>query len=89
MLSRPHILLCLVALALQAALVVLRGVGDARYLVPAIPALGALLAAGLVASLPQSWRSRASLALLGALVFYDAAFLWGGLVPQAILVWSS
>jgi hypothetical protein len=87
--SRAHLVLCFAAVALQLALPVLRGVGHARYLMPAVPAFGALFVAGLVASLPERWRARAVLVFCASLVAYDAVFLWSGLVPNEYLLWGS
>lgn len=87
--SRAQLLLCLAAVAAQLALVVGRGVGHGRYLMPAVTAFGALCVAGLVAPLPLAWRPRAALALCALLVVYDAVFLWNGLVPNEYLVWGS
>jgi hypothetical protein len=87
--SRAQLLLCFAAVAAQLALVVGRGVGHGRYLMPAVTAFGALCVAGLVAPLPQRWRPRAALAFCALLVAYDAVFLWNGLVPNEYLVWGS
>jgi hypothetical protein len=87
--SRAHVALCAVAVGAQIALVVLRGVGHGRYVMPAVAAFGALAVAGLVAPWPQRWRARAAGALCVALAVYDALFLWGGLVPNEYLAWGS
>ena len=87
-LSRRLALLCFAAVAIQLALVALRGVAHGRYLMPVLPALGVLAAAGLVA-LPERWRTRAVFAFALALALYDAVFLWAGLVPNEVLLWSA
>jgi hypothetical protein len=87
--SRPHVWLCVAAIAAQLVLVVLRGVGHGRYLMPAVPAFGALLVVGLVAPWPERWRPRAALVLCLAMLAYDALFAWGGLVPNEYLAWGA
>jgi hypothetical protein len=86
---RPVLLLSVAALVAQAALVFLRGVPEGRYLVPAVPALGVVLAAGLVAPWPAALRPRAALALAAALVVFDAVYLWRGVALHHYLVWGA
>lgn len=83
------LLLCFGAFALQFALILLRGVGKGRYLMPAIAALSILVVAGLVQSLPERLRARAGFALVLVLVVYDACFMWSGLVANQYLVWGN
>jgi hypothetical protein len=87
--SRPVLALCLALIAMQVALVILRGEGQGRYLMPAMAALAVVFAAGLLAPL-SNFRRPAGLKLLAMMLFvYDALFLWGGLVPNECLVWGS
>ncbi len=87
--SRPVLGLCFALLALQVLLVVLRGEGQGRYLMPAMAALAIVFATGLLAPL-SNFRRPAGLKLFAMLLFtYDALFLWGGLVPNECLLWGS
>lgn len=88
-LSSRLLVLCFGAFALQFALILLRGVGKGRYLMPAIAALSILVIAGLVQALPERWRARAGLALVLLLVTYDACFMWQGLVTNQYLIWGN
>jgi hypothetical protein len=87
--SRAVVALALAALAVQLALVVLRGVGHGRYLVPAIAGFGVVCAAGLVAWVPEPWRARMCALAAALFVAYDALFLWGGLAGNEWLRWGS
>ena len=84
--ERRLLYLCLAAVGVQLVLIVLRGVASGRYLVPALPALGVLCAAGLTAPFPE--RARGALLRAAAAVLFAAAaaFLWGGLVLHQYLV---
>ena len=86
---RAMLVLCSAAVLFQVLLVVLRGVAHGRYLMPAVAAFAALLVAGLVAPLPARLRAHAAWGLGLALLLYDAAFLWDGLVPNEYLLWGS
>lgn len=87
--SRRVLALCFALIALQVGLVVLRGEGQGRYLMPAMAAIAIVFAAGLLAPL-SGFRRPAGLRLFATLLFvYDAIFLWGGLVPNEYLVWGS
>jgi hypothetical protein len=87
--SRPILLLSLAAIGIQLGLVVLRGLGHGRYLMPVLPAIGMVLVVGLLAPLHRYWRPRVAMLYVLALVGYDALYLWGGLVPNELLVWGS
>lgn len=87
--SRPVLGLCFALVGLQVLLVVLRGEGQGRYLMPAMAALAVVFATGLLAPL-SNFRRPAGLKLFAMLLFtYDALFLWGGLVPNECLLWGS
>ncbi len=77
---------CAAVVAVQLTLIVLRGVAVGRYMIPVLPALAALVVAGLVASRHERDRPRAAAVFLLALVAYDALFLWGGLVAHEVLL---
>jgi uncharacterized membrane protein len=87
--SRTILLLSLVGIAIQLALIVMRGLGHGRYLAPVFPAIGAVLVVGLLAPWHRYWRPRIAVLYVLALVAYDALYLWGGLVPNEILVQGS
>lgn len=87
--SRATLFLCALGVVVQFTLLVLRGVGHGRYLMPALLAISALLAAGAVAWVPERSRPRAALALACALVVYDAWFLCAGLIPSEYGVWGA
>lgn len=87
--SRPILLLSLAAIAIQLLLVVGRGLGHGRYLMPVLPAIGVIAVVGLLAPLHRYWRPRVAMLYVLALVGYDALYLWGGLVPHELLVWGS
>jgi hypothetical protein len=87
--SRPILLLSLAAIAIQLGLVVLRGLGHGRYLMPVLPAIGLVVVVGLLAPLHRYWRPRIAMLYVLALVGYDALYLWGGLVPNELIVWGS
>lgn len=87
--SRATLLLCALGVVVQFVLLVLRGVGHGRYLMPALLAISALLAAGAVAWVPERSRPRAALALACVLVAYDAWFLCAGLIPSEYGVWGA
>ncbi len=88
-LIRRMLLVCFGAFGIQFALVLLRGVGKGRYLMPVIAALSILIVAGLVQALPERLRTRVATVLVLCLVGYDAIFLWSGLVANQYLVWGS
>ena len=56
---------------------------------PQLVAFAALVTAGALAPLPERWRPRALGALALALLLFDAAFLWSGLVWNQYGVWGS
>lgn len=85
---RSVVLLCLAAAIAQLALVFLRGVPEGRYLTPALPALGVLVAAGFVARVPETLRRHALGALVLALLAFDATYLWKGVVLHHHLLWN-
>jgi hypothetical protein len=87
--SRPVLILCLAVVAMQLGLIVLRGEGHGRYLMPVLPALGMVFVTGLLAQLHRYWRPRVAVLYVLALIAYDALFLWGGLVPNEYAVWGS
>ncbi len=87
--SQVLLVVCFAALAIQFVLVVFRGVGHGRYLMPALPAIAALFVVGLLAPLPAKHRPRAAALFIAAFVAFDALFLWGGLVPNEWLAWGS
>ncbi len=87
--SRTTLLLCVLGVLIQCALPVLRGVGHGRYLMPALPAVAAWLAAGACAWGSDRARTRALRLLAAALVLYDACFLWAGLAPNEYGVWGA
>lgn len=87
--SRRVLGLCFALLGFQVLLVVLRGEGQGRYLMPALAALAVIFAVGLIGPF-SNFRRPAALKLFVLLLFvYDALFLWGGLVPNEYLVWGS
>ena len=81
--------LCLSAVAAQLLLVFLRGAAAGRYAIPALPAVGALVAVGLLTFVPRRWRPRALALAVFALVAFDSYFLWAGLVWNQYGVWGS
>jgi len=85
---RPVLTWCGAVVAVQLLLIGLHGVALGRYLIPALPALAVLLVAGMVSSWPERLRSRAAGLFLGALLAYDALFLWGGLLLHEALLLS-
>jgi hypothetical protein len=87
--ERATLALCALGVLAQLVLVVLRGVGHGRYLMPALLALAALLAAGACALFDARSRPRAAAVLCGALVLYDAWFLWAGLAPNEYGAWGT
>jgi len=88
-LRRGLLLLCVAAVVGQLALVLLRGTAAGRYVMPQLVAFAALVAAGALAPLPERWRPRALVALAFALLLFDVAFLWSGLVWNQYGVWGS
>jgi len=86
---RGLMLLCWATIACQVVLIALRGVAAGRYFMPVLPALGALVAAGLCAPLPARLRPRAAAGLCAALVLYDGVFLWSGLVLNQYARWGA
>lgn len=86
--SRAVLVLCTIVLVVQVLMLVLRGASRGRYLMPAIPALSALLVAGLVARWPEGSRDRATRLVAGGLITLEAVFLWGGLVTHEYLLWG-
>lgn len=86
---RGLLLLCVAAVAGQLALVLLRGTAAGRYVMPQLVAFAALVTVGALAPLPERWRPKALVALAGALLLFDAAFLWSGLVWNQYGVWGS
>lgn len=87
--ERATLALCLLGVLAQLALVVLRGVGHGRYLMPALLAVAALLAAGACALFDERSRPRAVAVLAAAFVLYDAWFLWAGLAPNEYGAWGA
>ncbi|MCC7014083.1 MAG: DUF2142 domain-containing protein [Planctomycetes bacterium] len=87
--SRPVLALCFSVVAFQLALVVLRGVGHGRYVMPALPALSLIVAVGFIGPFSEFRRPTALRVFATLLCLYDVVFLWGGLVPNEYLVWSS
>jgi 4-amino-4-deoxy-L-arabinose transferase-like glycosyltransferase len=86
---RSVVLFCLAAVVAQAALVFLRGVPEGRYLVPALPAMGVLVAAGFVAPWKPE-RRRTAVAILAVLLLaLDAIYLWRGVVLHHHLLWNA
>lgn len=88
-LRRGVLLACAAALLVQILLVGLRGEGRGRYLFPVLPALGALVACGLLGPLAPRRRPIALAALALLLVLYDAYFLWRGLLWNEYAWWGS
>jgi len=86
---RSVVLFCLAAVIAQTALVFLRGVPEGRYLVPALPALGVLVAAGLVAPWKPERRRAAVTVLAALLLALDAVYLWRGVVLHHYLLWNA
>lgn len=86
--SRAVLLLCVVVLVVQVLMLVLRGAARGRYLMPAMPALAALVVAGLVAGWPERARDRATAAVAAGLIVLESVFLWGGLAAHEYLVWG-
>ncbi len=87
--SRAILLLCVLGVLVQCALPVLRGVGHGRYLMPALLAIAAWLAAGACSWGAERVRQRSLVALAAALALYDAWFLWAGLAPNEYGVWGA
>jgi hypothetical protein len=87
--SRPILALCFAAAAFQIVLVGLRGMGQGRYLMPVLPALAVIFAVGLIGPFSDFRRPTALRLFAALLCLYDAVFLWGGLVPNEYLLWSS
>lgn len=86
--ARTPMILAIGALAFQLALIGLRGVAAGRYLAPAAPALGVLVALGVLGPLPPRWRSAGLVAVTAAFLALDGVFLFGGLLPHQYLVWG-
>lgn len=86
--ERGLTVLCLAAVLGQVVLITMRGVGVGRYLNPVLPALGLLLAIGLVGALPERLRARAAAVIATGLIVFDGAFLWSGLVWNQYIVWG-
>jgi len=87
--SRPILSLAILVFVFQIVLVVLRGVGQGRYLMPVLPALAMIAVVGLVAPFSAYRRPVVTSAFAFLMVVYDALFLWGGLVPNEYLLWGS
>jgi hypothetical protein len=86
--SRPVLVLCLIAVAAQLALLAARGLPRGRYFMPALPALGVVLASAWIACWPERWRMRAAQLFALGLVAFEAVYLWGGLAVQEYLLWG-
>ncbi len=86
---RRGVLFCFACVLCQYALIVLRGEGAGRYMMPALPAAAAIVTTGLVAIWPVERRRLALSALAIAVVLFDALFLWYGLVPNQYLLWNA
>lgn len=86
--ERRLLLLCALTILVQFSLILLRGVGKGRYLMPAIGAIAVLVVAGLVRVLPERRRELAGVSLVLLWVAYDAMFLWAGLVTNQYLGWG-
>ena len=87
---RRELLLCAGALFAQFALVVLRGVGKGRYLMPAFPALAVLFAVGVVVWLPTvRARTTAVRVAVLLLVVFGGWYAWDGLARESWLAWRS
>lgn len=80
--SRPVLVLCTGAIAIQFALLVLRGVAVGRYWMPVLPAWGVLVAAGLLVLFSRPPRRFVLGVFAVLLVVYHGWFLWGALVVQ-------
>ncbi|MHC4894253.1 MAG: ArnT family glycosyltransferase [Planctomycetota bacterium] len=84
--SRAYARLALLILAAQCIAVVLRGVGTARYLWPAAPALCAILALGWCLASRSAWRTPLVAALLA---LWHASVLVGGILVEERMVLGS
>ncbi len=73
----------------QLLLVVLRGEAAGRYLLPAAPALCALVSAGLLAAVPERLRDRALGLLFAALLGLSAIYWWRGVLAEEWLRWGA
>lgn len=87
--KRREVLFCLAALTCQYGLIILRGEGAGRYIMPALPAAAVIATIGLVAVWPAERRRLAVSMFVLGLVLFDALFLWYGLVPNQFLVWNA
>lgn len=83
------LLLCLAAVTCQYVLIVLKGEGAGRYMMPMLPAAAVIATIGLVAVWPAERRKLAVSLFALALVLFDALFLWYGLVPNQYLMWNA
>jgi hypothetical protein len=86
---RRQVLFCLAAVAGQYLLIVLKGVGAGRYMMPMLPAAAVIATIGLVAVWPAEKRTWAASLLALGLVTFDALFLWYGFVPNQYLIWNA
>lgn len=88
-LARPGLVLCLVALAAQLALLVLRGEALGRYWIPALPAFAVLFAAGTLGAAGERPRLVPTTVAVLALALFEGWFLFGALVVNHYLVWAA
>lgn len=87
--SRPILALCFVVVFFQLVLIVLRGMGHGRYMMPVLPAMAVIVAVGLIGPFSDFRRPMALRFFAALLCLYDVVYLWGGLVPNEYLVWGS
>lgn len=83
------VLLCGAAVTMQLLLLVLRGATAGRYFLPALPALGVLVACGWIGLVPERARGRVAAGIAAALVVALAAWIGGGLVHHQWARWGA
>ena len=81
--------LCVVAVLVQVGLIALRGVSEARYLMPVAPALAVVLAGGLVTVWRPERRRRATVWLALLLLAYGGVYVWRGMALHHYLAWNA
>jgi len=73
----------------QLLLVLTRGVGKGRYLMPAAPALAILVVVGLLVLMPERHHRRVATAAACGLALFSAFFALTGLVHENWIAWGS
>ena len=87
--SRRVLVLAWGASLAQLLLVLTRGVGKGRYLMPAAPALAILVVVGLLVLVPERHHRRVATAAACGLALFSAFFALTGLVHENWIAWGS